>query len=143
MSKKTEILIKLQADSMVMFTKLHNYHWNIKGMQFYGLHQKTEEFYNTFGTMFDDVAERLLQIGSTPLVTLKDILEKATIKEDNKTTFEAHYIVENILADFDYLTKTLKELGANSEGDPTTTAFVDEKVAYLEKEKWMLRAFNG
>lgn len=138
MNSASKVLTQLQADSLVMFTKLHNYHWNVKGLQFYGLHAKTEEFYTYFGTMFDDLAERILQLNGTPLVTVKAMLDLSKIKEDEKTDFKAEYIIENIKKDFEYFLNTFKELHATTDKDAPTQSYADDQVGYFQKELWML-----
>lgn len=143
MSEISNKLNLLLADSAVLFTKLHNYHWNIQGVQFFGIHQKTEELYEYVSTMYDDLAERNLQIGGTPLVSLKQYLEKARISEDEKTDFNAKYVVEKIAADFEFLVKEFKELSEMSENDPVTAAYADDQTAFFEKQIWMLKAFLG
>lgn len=35
MSKIIEQLKQIQADSHALYVKMHNYHWNIKGMDFF------------------------------------------------------------------------------------------------------------
>lgn len=143
MANNLEQLNQLQADALVMYTKLHNYHWNVKGIQFYGLHEKTESFYTHFSVVYDDLAERILQLGSKPLVTMKAILDKTKISEETKTSFSANDVVENIHADFNYFLNGFKELSALSEKDATTQAYADEQVAFLEKEIWMLNSLKG
>lgn len=142
----TQTIAKLNyilADASVMYTKLHNYHWNIKGMQFYGLHAKTEEFYGTFAVIYDDVAERILQLGGKPLVTLKQILAAARIKEDERTDFSANDVVKGLLEDFKFFHAEFKTLSLAETTDATTTAYADEQVAMLEKEIWMLNSMLG
>lgn len=138
----TTKLNNILADANVMHTKLHNYHWNVKGMQFYGLHLKTEEFYGTFAMIYDDVAERILQLGGKPLVTLKQILAATRIKEEERTDFSANDVIKGILEDFKFFHGEFKALSEIST-DVTTTAYADEKVAMLEKEIWMLRSMLG
>jgi len=43
MKKVIKQLKVIQASSLVMFTKVHNYHWNIKGNQFFPVHEMTEK----------------------------------------------------------------------------------------------------
>ncbi|AXH15416.1 DNA starvation/stationary phase protection protein [Malaciobacter mytili LMG 24559] len=132
----------IQASSLVMFTKIHNYHWNIKGMQFFPIHEMTEKIYEQFSTLYDDAAERILQLGEKPLVLLDEIKSTSVIKEDSKTDFDAKYVLENILNDFETLLKEFKVLSktACENEDNTTVAFADEKVAHLEKNIWMIKA---
>tara|TARA_B100001971_G_C18265966_1_gene592436 strand:+ start:7679 stop:8110 length:432 start_codon:yes stop_codon:yes gene_type:complete len=140
MENTIQILNQIQADSLTMYTKLHNYHWNIKGLQFYNIHQKTEEFYNYFGTMYDDVAERLLQLNVKPIVTLKGALERSKIEEETKDDFTIQYAVESIIKDFNYFLGAFKELSSASENDAPTQAYADDQIGHFQKEIWMLRS---
>lgn len=142
MKKQIKQLKVLQASSLVMFTKLHNYHWNIKGMQFFPIHEMTEKMYEQFSTLYDDCAERVLQLGDKPYVLLDDLEKNSLIKEDKKTDFTAEYVLKNILADFETLLKEFKKLSkiADENDDTTTVAFADDNVAHLEKNIWMIKA---
>ncbi len=132
----------IQASSLIMFTKIHNYHWNIKGMQFFPIHEMTEKIYEQFSTLYDDVAERILQLGNKPLVLLDEVKNTSIIKEDSKTDFDATYVLENIVSDFETLLKEFKILSkvASEDEDNTTVAFADEQIAHLEKNIWMIKA---
>jgi len=141
MTKVSEKLNQFLANSLVLFAKLHNYHWNVKGVEFYVIHKKTEELYKFIESLYDDFAERILQIGGRPIVTLRQALEIATIVEDTKTSFDAKYVVKNIVKDFELLVKELKELSKLAKEDMVTNVYVDEKAAFLEKEIWTLNSF--
>jgi|TARA_R110002050_G_scaffold275995_1_gene421172 starvation-inducible DNA-binding protein len=142
MKNLTKQLKVIQASSLVMFTKVHNYHWNIKGMQFFPIHEMTEKIYGEFSSIYDDTAERLLQLGDKPIVLLGELSKTSIIKEDEKTDFDAKYVLENILADFEIFMSEFKKLStlANQNNDNTTVAFADENVAHLEKSIWMIKA---
>lgn len=140
MENTIQILNQVQADALVMYTKLHNYHWNVKGLQFYGIHAKTEEFYTYFGTMYDDVAERLLQLNVKPIVTLKGALEKSKLSEETKDDFTIEYAVESIINDFQYFLGAFKELSSASEDDAPTQAYADDQIGHFQKEIWMLKS---
>lgn len=97
------------ADVQVLYVKLHNYHWNVKGPHFFGIHKQTEEYYDYFAGVYDDVAERILQIGGKPLTTLKSYLEKAKITEENKSEFSASEVINSVVNDFEYLLNEFKQ----------------------------------
>lgn len=130
------------ADVQVLYVKLHNYHWNVKGLNFFGIHNVTEEYYDYFAKQYDDIAERILQLGEKPLTTMKAYLSIAKIKEENKTEFTALEVIKNTLKDFTYLAKEFKKTSklSENEADLTTQALADGNVAWLEKAIWMLNA---
>lgn len=142
MKKVIKQLKVIQGSSLVMFSKVHNYHWNIKGAQFFPVHEMTEKIYDQFSEIFDESAERILQLGDKPLVLLEDYAKNSVVKEDKKTDFDAPYVLKNILADYEILLVEFKKLSklADDAQDNTTVAFADDNVAHLEKNIWMVKA---
>ncbi|MGP1450314.1 MAG: Dps family protein [Wolinella sp.] len=145
MKNVISLLKSLQADSTVLFMKLHNFHWNVKGMDFHPVHAATEEMYDGFADLLDDLAERVLQLGDKPLVTLKAILASARIKEEEATSFTSKAIAEAVLKDYEFLVAEFKNLSklADEAGDKVTASFADDNVAKFEKSIWMLKAQLG
>lgn len=94
--EQVKILKQLQADSIVFFMKVHNFHWNVKGKDFPQVHAATEKIYEEFADVFDDVAERIIQLGETPYVTLESALKAAKIKEESKSDFKSKDVLEAI-----------------------------------------------
>lgn len=142
MSKVIEQLKQIQADAQVFYMKVHNFHWNVKGMDFHNTHKATQEIYEKFAEIFDDLAERVLQLGSTPYVTLQQILQNTKIKEVSSTEFNSRAILEAILSDYKYFLNAFLELSniADEANDKITAAYADENVANLQKAIWMLQA---
>lgn len=140
----TEIVNKQIANWSVLYIKLHNYHWFVKGPQFFTLHVKFEEFYNEAAVHIDELAERLLALGGQPVATMKEILELSSIKEAEGSE-NAEEMVATISNDFSILTGELKEgMKIAGEVDDETTG--DMLLAIhqsLEKHIWMLQSFLG
>lgn len=59
----TKQLLQMQADAHHLWVKFHNYHWNVKGLQFFSIHEYTEKAYEEMAELFDSCAERVLQLG--------------------------------------------------------------------------------
>ncbi|MFC4355854.1 Dps family protein [Chryseomicrobium palamuruense] len=128
----------------VMYTKLHNYHWYVKGPAFFTLHAKFEELYNEATLHMDEIAERLLTLGGKPTATLKEHLELSVVKEaTGKESTEQ--MVETVVKDFDTIMKSLKkgmEEAAKDEDDMTED-LLNAIYQSIEKHQWMLNAFLG
>lgn len=138
-------LNKILADIHILIVKLHNYHWNVSGMQFHAIHNATEAYYDHFFGQYDEVAERVLQIGAKPVSTVKGYLELATISEDEGTKFDAVYVLENIVADFGALRGSCVDALelADSDGDTGTQDLLTGLISWLEKEIWILKSSLG
>ena len=130
------------ADVQVLYVKLHNYHWNVKGPQFFEIHTLTEEYYNYFAQQYDGIAERILQIEGKPLTTMKSYLKESKIKEDEKTSFKVLEVLKSLIKDFTYLKKEFKKTSKMAEelDDLTSQTLADDNVLWLEKAIWMLKA---
>lgn len=130
------------ANQTVLYTKLHNLHWYVKGPQFITLHAKFEELYDHTTEVMDEVAERMLALGARPVANLKDALALATIKELEDKDIDGAKAVEVLIADLQLLNKDAKELRelAGEAEDPATEDLFVGYIAEYEKTIWMLNA---
>jgi starvation-inducible DNA-binding protein len=139
-----DVLNKQIANWSVLYTKLHNFHWYVKGNQFFTLHTKFEEFYNEAGLHVDEFAERLLAIGGQPVATMKGCLEVSSL---NEATGEetAEEMVKSVINDFSQIIGELKEgmTLAGEAHDETTGDMLLAVHSALEKHVWMLTAYSG
>ena len=140
MKEKIEKLNLLVADMNVLFVKLHNYHWNVKGIEFYSIHAMTEKMYDQVAEIYDTLAERILQLGSKPINTIAQALKISRIKEEEKSDFSGRDVLMGVQKDLEFLVKEFKYLSKLSEGDKTTEAYADGIVADFEKQLWMIRS---
>ncbi|PLT33518.1 Dps family protein [Bacillus sp. V5-8f] len=137
-------LNKQIANWSVLYFKLHNYHWYVKGQQFFTLHTKFEELYTEAALHIDELAERLLTLGGQPVATMTDCLELASIKEA-EGNLTAEQMVESTVEDFAQMIEELK-LGmklAESADDEITGDMFLAIHSTLEKHAWMLNSFLG
>lgn len=137
-------LNKQVANLNVMYTKLHNYHWNVKGPQFFTLHAKFEELYNEITEKMDSVAERLLTIGGKPYATLKEVMNNTSINEATGNE-NADQMVKQLIQDFIQLVNEFGAaiLAAEKAGDHVTADLFTSMAGELEKHVWMLNAYVG
>jgi starvation-inducible DNA-binding protein len=145
MSKQlTDIVNKQIANWSVLYIKLHNYHWYVKGPQFFTLHEKFEQLYNEAALYIDELAERLLALGGAPVATMKECLEQSSVKEATGQE-TAEQMVATIVSDFETMIGELKEgmQVADEVGDETTGDMLLGIHQSLEKHVWMLKSFLG
>jgi starvation-inducible DNA-binding protein len=143
-NQAVDVLNKQVANWNVLFVKLHNYHWNVKGPHFFTLHEKFEEFYEEAATHIDELAERILALGAQPVGTMKEYLAVASIEEatSNET---AEQMVQAIANDFEKMLGELKEgiEVTGDAGDDVSEGMLADIHGDLEKHVWMLKAFLG
>ncbi|MCR6594616.1 Dps family protein [Campylobacter insulaenigrae] len=138
----TKQLLQLQADAHSLWIKFHNYHWNVKGLQFFSVHEYTEKAYEEMAQLFDECAERVLQLGEKAIICPNKLLENAGAPKTQKECFTPVEVLELIREDYKYLLSEFKKLNEVSEkaSDTTTAAFAQENITKYEKVLWMLNS---
>ncbi|WP_339924465.1 Dps family protein [uncultured Cyclobacterium sp.] len=137
-----EGLNNLLADYMMFYQNTRGLHWNIKGDKFFELHLKFEELYNDLLLKVDEVAERILTLGVTPLHTFEDYTNVAKIK-GVKNVSEGKEGVQTILEAFEIIIMKQRELlslSADAE-DEGTNALMSDYISEQEKLVWMYSSF--
>jgi starvation-inducible DNA-binding protein len=135
-------LNNLLADYMMFYQNTRGLHWNIKGEKFFELHVKFEELYTNLLLKVDEVAERILTLGATPLHSFEDYLNTASIKSA-KNVSQPGQAMKNILDAFQILLIKQRELldishDANDEG---TNALMSDYIREQEKLVWMYSSY--
>lgn len=137
-----EKLNVLLANYQVFYINARGFHWNITGEKFFELHAKFEELYNDLLVKVDEIAERILTLGHTPLHTFTDYTKVATIKEAHNVS-DGKKAVGKVLEGFQALIGVERELlnlagEANDEG---TNALMSDYIRQQEKLVWMYSAY--
>jgi starvation-inducible DNA-binding protein len=130
------------ANFSVLYMKLHNYHWYVKGENFFTLHVKFEELYTEIALHLDTIAERMLSLRSAPTATLEEQLQLSSIKEA-KGNENAQDMVKTLANDFNTICSELTEgitLAEDNDDQPTADMFITIRNS-LEKHRWMLEAY--
>lgn len=155
MAKKTQIgldkskskqlsdkLNDLLADYMMFYQNTRGLHWNIKGEKFFELHLKFEELYTNLLLKVDDVAERILTLGASPLHTFKDYENAAKI-ESIKNVSDGGQGVRSVLKAFEILIVAQREILSISAdaGDEGTNALMSDYIREQEKLVWMYSSY--
>ena len=137
-----ETMNRLLANYNVHYQKLRNFHWNVKGEDFFDIHEQFEIQYEDSKVAIDDIAERIRVFGQTPLSTMKDYLEASEIKESG-TDLTSYEMVREILKDYKILLEHMFNVIEKSIdiGDSGTEDMIKSFVKKTEKNNWMLNAF--
>lgn len=137
--KISDELQNLLADFQVYYTNLRGFHWNIKGPRFFQLHEAFEKLYDEVSDQIDEIAERILMLGETPLHNFSDYLTKNEIKETGVVTNgdEALKLVLDYLKILILKERKILEMAADA-NDEGTVAIISDYILGQEKTVWML-----
>lgn len=129
------------SDLNVFYRKLQNYHWNIKGKDFFTIHAKLEEYYDEVNEKIDEIAEHILSLEGEPLGTLKDYLNITRITEAENKKVDATLVLNELIKDYSMLlqdAKNIKNL-ADTNSESKTSALMDDIIEDYTKKLWMLK----
>lgn len=138
----SEKLNHLLANYQVFYINARGFHWNIKGEKFFELHAKFEELYNDLLVKVDEIAERILTLGHTPLHTFNDYTAISIIKEARNVS-AGKDAMQNILQSFTTLIQVQRDIAdtADETGDEGTSALMSDYIREQEKLVWMYSAY--
>ncbi|MCB0607562.1 MAG: DNA starvation/stationary phase protection protein [Lewinella sp.] len=132
----------LLANYQIFYINTRGFHWNIKGDKFFELHLKFEELYTDLQLKNDELAERVLTLGETPMHSYSDYLKNSSIREVQNVS-DGKKAVGEILHSFGILLPLQREilsLSAEAE-DEGTNALMSDYIRQQEKLVWMYSSF--
>lgn len=137
-----EKLNQLLANYQVYYQNLRGFHWNIKGSDFFTLHEKFEELYTGAQESIDEIAERILTLSTQPLHAYSDFIATARVKE-MKNVSDSKGTVEGVLDNLKILIELEREiLNLSGEADDEgTNSLMSDYISAQEKTVWMFSSF--
>lgn len=134
----------LLANFQIYYQNLRGIHWNIKGKTFFDLHAKFEELYTDANMKVDEIAERILTLGGTPLHTFDDYTKAAKVPV-GKNISQDEKAVRLIVDSLTELLKIERQILETSDeaNDEGTNAMMSDFITQQEKTVWMMKAWLG
>lgn len=142
MSKITDALSILLADTFTLYLKTHKYHWNVEGSDFYELHIFFEKLYNEIWEATDEIAERIRSLGEYAPGSFQEFAKLTNIK-DAATKLKGEAMIKDMLAGHEIVIKSAQKVLAlcDKSGDAATADFVTGRIEAHQKNAWMLRSY--
>lgn len=144
LKKDNAILNDFLSDLHVLYIKTRKYHWNVSGPNFMEYHKFFEKQYNALETEIDAVAERIRQLGGTPLATMGEFLKNTSLKEDTGKPAGTPEMFKNLLSDHEQVVRELREdvdTCTDDLKDAGTADFLTGLMEAHEAMAWMLRKY--
>lgn len=129
------------ANLQVMFIKLHNLHWNVVGISFFDIHEKTQLLYENVSEEIDLIAERIKMIGFFPVGSLAEALNLATITEiPSVIVINGPTAACVVVTDLQALIIQLREISGDVDSE-YTGGLIGNAITYFEKQHWLFSAY--
>ncbi len=132
----------LLATYSVHYMNTRGFHWNIKGKEFFELHVKFEEIYNSLIVQIDEIAERILTLEGIPLHSFSDNIAHSKITEQNNVS-DGKIALQYILDGYKTIIVLQREILALASHiqDEGTVSQMSDYITLQEKEMWMYRSY--
>ena len=138
----TELLNQQLADATDLFTQTKQAHWNVKGMDFFQLHELFDTLAKVPRKQADMLAERATALGGMALGTVRMAAENSTLPEYPAETVEDKEVV-NVMVErwAAYAASTRAAVRRSAELDePSTEDLFTELSREIDESLYFLEA---
>ncbi|MBV9491623.1 MAG: DNA starvation/stationary phase protection protein, partial [Verrucomicrobia bacterium] len=105
-----ELLQRVLADEITLYTKTRNYHWNVMGPRFHSLHVFLEEQYQALQEKSDEVAERIRSLGQYAAGSMAEFMELTQLEEQSADSHPtATQMLANLTSDHEAIIRSLRK----------------------------------
>ncbi|SMF03277.1 Dps family protein [Pseudobacteriovorax antillogorgiicola] len=138
------VLAQSLADTYTLYLKTQNFHWNVEGPRFVGIHTLTEEHYQNLALAVDTLAERIRALGFYAPGSYKEYAQMSSIEEVEGGALDSEKMLKTLVDDHMSLVSKIKESieVAEKHGDSTTADMLSERRDFHEQAAWMLRSLG-
>ncbi len=141
-AKVVDALQQLLADYQVYYTNLRGFHWNVKGKDFFVLHEQYEKMYDDAAEKIDEIAERILMLDGVPAHNFSKYLQLSKVQETAYVSAGDEGL-KNVIDTISYFIaseRTIIKL-AQENDDEATVAQMSDYIKEQEKFMWMMAAY--
>lgn len=137
-----QILNQQLADNFDVYSQLKQAHWNVKGMQFYALHQLFDDLAAEMLGFVDMIAERVTALGGVAKGTVRMAAANSKISQSPDTFDNGEFTVNKMVEKFTMLAESTRKCIDDSEklGDKATADLFTEVTRGLDKGLWILES---
>lgn len=130
------------ADTLVLYSHAKQAHWNVKGPQFFALHQLFDALAEVLEKYIDMIAERVTALGGTALGTVSLAANATNLPEYPPDVIDGMQHVEVLTEHFaNYAASTRAAIDNTEEwGDMATNDLFIEIAREVDKGLWFLEA---
>jgi starvation-inducible DNA-binding protein len=130
------------ADTTDLYSQTKQAHWNVKGAQFYQLHELFDQLAGELIEYMDLIAERATALGGEALGTVRMAASASRLPEYPQEVFKSLPTVEALVERYANLAATTRAAidTADSYDDADTADLFTEISRGLDKSLWFLEA---
>ena len=132
----------LQANATVMYYKVHQYHWNVEGIEFSQYHDFFGDLYVDVYNSIDPIAENIRKLNEYAPVSLDELFKYKTLPEESTRLIKLVDILGSINSANQEVIDSLNKVFALAQKDNKQGLcnFIADRLDTHAKHGWMLRA---
>ena len=136
------LLKKLQANSVVLYSTAHGFHWNVEGPLFTQYHAFFEEIYTDVYGSIDIVSEWIRKFDSVAPYTLSDFMINSTYGDTQVDSNSPIAMSKQLLDMISTMISDIKTMftAATLQEEQGLANFLADRQDKLEFWKWWLKA---
>jgi starvation-inducible DNA-binding protein len=137
-----ELLNQQLADTFDLYSQAKQAHWNVKGAQFFQLHELFDKLAEELAGYVDQIAERATALGGLALGTVRMSAANSQLSECDLDVSDSLPTVEALAERFATLAGSTRQAieAAEGQGDADTADLFTEVSRGLDKSLWFLEA---
>lgn len=137
-----DILNARLADSTDLKTQTKHAHWNVKGPQFFQLHELFDQIAPHFDDYSDLIAERVAQLGGIANGTLREAAGNSSIPEYDLSAVDGKEHVKSLVKNISKFAALVREAIDQTDDleDKDTADIFTEVSRQVDKDMWFLEA---
>jgi len=143
--KVGHLLNQALADEFHLSAATKDYHWNVTGPNFHGLHILLDKQYHELDIQIDAVAERARAIGVRAEGSWEELTRSARLEAVSGAGLPGMRMIRELLALHERMIVHLRadvDTCAGKLGDAGTADFLTGLMEFHETTAWMLRALS-
>ncbi|MDS0284604.1 DNA starvation/stationary phase protection protein Dps [Haloarcula onubensis] len=136
------LLDQAVADLSAVRMQLQHAHWNVKGIEFYQLHELFQELYESLEPHIDAVAERSSALGGQPMGTAAAVAQQTSIPQLSHGATDGQSMLRELADRLSVLDASLYQQieTASQQGDLDTADLLNEVSRDVTKALWFVES---
>jgi starvation-inducible DNA-binding protein len=135
-----EAINGLVADSYLLYLKTKNFHWHVSGPHFRDYHLLFDEQADQIFASTDALAERVRKLGAETVHSFAQMLELASLKENNEKYVAPKDMLRELMQDNKTVIMNMREAHdvCDKHGDVATASIIENFIDEAERRNWFL-----
>ena len=136
------ILNQQLADTFDLYNQLKQAHWNVKGLEFYALHQLFDNQAQEVLGYVDMIAERVTALGGVAKGTVRMATKTSRLPNSPETFDNGEFTIKKLVERYKIICESTRIAVDSTEtlGDKATADLFTEAVRGLDKGLWFLES---